>query len=86
MKLKDGFVLRQVAGQTIVLPTGANVDLNVMITLNETGKVLWNCLERGAEESELVQALLAEFDVDEAMAKSDVADFVARLREHDFFQ
>ena len=38
MKLKEGFVLREVAGQTVVLPASTDLDLNMMITLNETAK------------------------------------------------
>ena len=49
MKLKDGFILRSVAGETVVVPTGDDLDLNMMITLNETGKFLWEHLEKGAE-------------------------------------
>ena len=45
MKLKSGFLLREVAGQVVVLPTGGNLDLDMMITLNETGKFLWERLE-----------------------------------------
>ena len=40
MKLKEGFLLRNIAGQTVVLPAGADLDLNMMITLNETGAFL----------------------------------------------
>ena len=79
MKLKEGFVLRTVAGDTIVVPTGNTLDLNMMITLNDTGKLLWERLEKGAEEAELVAALLAEYDVDEATAKAHVAAFVEKL-------
>ena len=84
MKLKDGFVLREVVGQIVVLPTGDELDLNMMITLNSTGKFLWERLEKGATEEELVAALLAEYDVDEATAKSAVTGFVAKLNEHGF--
>lgn len=85
MKLKDGFLLREVAGETVVIPTGDTMDLNMMITLNETGKFLWQRLETGAEEGELVAALLSEYDVDAATAKAHVAAFVGKLKEHDFF-
>lgn len=84
MKLKEGFILRQVAGQTVVLPTGADLDLNMMITLNDTGKFLWEKLEKGAEEAELVAALLAEYDVDADTAAKSVAAFVAKLNENGF--
>ena len=84
MKLKEGFILREVAGETIVIPSGDSLDLNMMISLNETGKVLWECLDKGAEETELVAALLAEYDVDEATAKTHVAAFVQKLKDNDF--
>lgn len=64
MKIKDGFLLHQVAGQTVVLPTGGELDLNVTITLNETGRFLWERLQNETDRESLVQALLAEFDVD----------------------
>ena len=44
MKIKDGFLLQDVAGNTVVLPTEG--DLNMMITLNETAKFLWEKLEQ----------------------------------------
>ena len=84
MKLKDGFVLRTVAGETVVLPTAGVTDFDMMITLNDTGKFLWERLAVGAEETELVGALLAEYDVTEELAAQSVAAFVARLKELDF--
>ena len=84
MKLKEGFVLREVADSIVVIPCGDDLDLNMMITLNGTGKFLWERLTEGAQEEELVQALLAEYDVSEEMAKQAVEDFVAKLKEHDF--
>ena len=85
MRLKDGFIMRDVAGQTVVLPSGEDLDLNMMITLNDTGKFLWNLLETDKEEADLVAALLAEYDVDEATAVAAVAGFVAKLKENGFF-
>ena len=84
MKLKDGFILRTVAGDTVVLPAAGVTDFDMMITLNETGKFLWERLAVGAEETELVQALLAEYDVSEEKAAESVAAFVARLKELEF--
>ena len=84
MKLKDGFILRTVAGQTVVLPTGGELDLNVMITLNETGAFRWEHLQDETDETALVAALLGEYEVDEATAKMAVENFVAKLRENGF--
>ena len=84
MKIKDGFILRSVAGQTVVLPTGDELDLNMMITLNETGTVLWERLQQDTDEAALVSALLAEYDVDEATAAKAVAGFVVKLNDNGF--
>jgi len=84
MKLKDGFILRTVAGETVVLPAAGVTDSDMMITLNETGKFLWERLAVGAEEADLVKDLLAEYDVTEEIAANSVAAFVARLKELDF--
>lgn len=84
MKIKEGFLLREVAGQTVVLPCGDGLDMNMMITLNDTGKFLWQLLEQGSDESALVAALLAEYDVDAQTAAKSVSAFVAKLKENDF--
>ena len=82
MKLKEGFILRTVAGETVVIPTGDDLDLNMMITLNDTGKFLWQQLEKGAEEAELVSALLAEYEVDGQTAAEHVALFIGKLEQY----
>ena len=86
MKLKEGFVLRTVSGETVALPTVGVTNLDMMITLNGTGKFLWEKLAVGAEKSELVDALLAEYDVDRERAEKSVDAFVARLKELDFLE
>lgn len=84
MKIKEGFLLRQVAGQTVVLPTGGDLDLNMMITLNDTGAFLWEKLQSDCDEADLVAALLKEYDVDEQTARESVAAFVKKLNAHGF--
>lgn len=84
MKLKDGFLLRTVAGENVVLPTGSELDLNMMITLNETGRFLWELLGSETTEDALVCALLAEYDVDRETAVRCVAEFVKKLDANGF--
>ena len=86
MKLKKGFVLREVAGETVVVPVNAELNFNGMITLNETAKVLWNILENETTEDALVKAILGEFNIDEATAQNDVALFVQKLKGLDFLE
>lgn len=84
MKLKDGFIMRTVAGETVVLPTGGVTDLDMMITLNDTARFLWERLTVGAEADELVQALRSEYEVTEEVATRSVNAFIDKLKERDF--
>lgn len=84
MKIKEGFLRREVAGQNVVLPGGDTLDLNVMITLNETGAFLWERMQSETNQEALVEALLGEYDVDRTMAADCVADFVKKLEDNGF--
>ncbi len=85
MKLKEGFVLREIAGECVVVSVNSAVNLDGMITLNETAKTLWRALEGGVDGiDELVGVLMAEYEVDEKMAHKAAESFVGKLRELDF--
>lgn len=80
MKIKDGFILKEIAGSSVVMPTGeALVDFNMMLTLNETGVFLWKLLQEGTEREKMLKAILEEYDVDEETAKADIDEFVDML-------
>ena len=80
MKLKDGFVLREVAGSWVVLPTGeATVDFNGMLSLNDCGALLWRALENGADKQDLIHTLLEEYEVEASLAEADVTAFIDKL-------
>ena len=82
MKIKEGFILREVAGSFIVVAVGEAVKTyNGVITLNETSAFLWNILVKGATEDELVDALLEEYDVEKVVAVKGVQSFINRLVE-----
>ena len=80
MKLKDGLILREVAGENVVLNVGSDVDLNGMITLNQTGCTLWKRLQEEAELADLTQALLDEYEVDEPTARAAAERFIEKLK------
>ena len=84
MKVKNGFILRQVAGQNVVLPVDADLNLNMMITLNETGAFLWENLQEETDTETLTAALLREYEVDAATARAAVDGLLAKLNNHGF--
>lgn len=82
MRLKDGFVLRDIAGSFMVVPVGKRTqEVPGVIALTESGAILWRRLEQGADEKDLVQALLDEYEVSEDQATADVRAFVEKARE-----
>ena len=82
MKIKEGFLLKEVAGNNVIIPVGNNlVDFSAMITVNETGAFLWKLLAEDTDIDSLVKAMTAEFDVDEALAREDITEFINVLKD-----
>ena len=85
MRIKDGFVLREVAGQAMVIATGeASKDFYGMIKLNETGKEIWQALQDGKIAEEIVVLLKDKYDVKSGQAENDVAAFIKQMEEMGF--
>lgn len=81
MKIKEGFILKDLGGQMVVVAVGnATQTLNGMIKLNDSGVVLWKKLESGATEDELKDALMEKYEISEETAKEDVSAFVNSLK------
>lgn len=82
MKIREGFVLRKVGKEQVVVAIGeAAALLNGLIKLNASGVVLWKRLEQGAQRSELADALLEKYDITREQAEADVDAFLKPLLE-----
>lgn len=87
MKIKSGFMMREVAGTYVAVAVGArSADFHGMVNLNETGAFLWKALEQGVEREQLVQSLLDNYDVSEEQAMNDVDKFIAMAVENGFVE
>ncbi len=87
MKIKDGFLLRNIAGNFVVVPVGKeNIDFNGMVSLNGTGAFLFEKMQAGITEEELIQALMQEFEVSEETAKEDVKLFIQKVEREGLFE
>lgn len=85
MRVNSGFVMRDVAGQTVIVATGeASKGFRGMIKVNAAGKVIWGALSEGLDEAAVVERVLDRFAVDRATAQADVAAFIADMRRHGF--
>lgn len=87
MKIKEEFLLREIAGNHVVVPIGeATLDFNGMMSLNETGAFLFEKLIKGASEEQLVEDLISTYDVERELAKKDVEDFIRKVEREDLFE
>ena len=83
MKIKNGFILRDVGGKTFVVAVGdRSREFKGMITLNATGKLIWKTLENEATVDDVVDAIAKEFECDDKeIVRADVVDFIAKLEK-----
>lgn len=85
MKIKKGFVVREVGGENVVVPVGEmSKTFHGMINLNETGAFLWKFFSEDHTIEEGVAALLNEYEVDEAIARVDVEKFAEIIQARGF--
>lgn len=77
MRVDKEFVLREIAGDYVIIPTGKTVlSFNGLISVNEVGAFLWEQLQKDITMEELLAAVLNEYEVDETTAKEDIQEFL----------
>ncbi|MCI7028451.1 MAG: PqqD family protein [Clostridiales bacterium] len=80
MKIRDGFVLRNVVDEFIVMPTGENIaKFEGAVVLNEVSAFVFRQLENAVSRDDLLTAIVNEFDVDEAVAAADLDELLAQF-------
>jgi len=87
MKVKEGFMIREVGGAYVVVPVGERSEqFNGMINLNEIGAFIWKTLEKGATREEVIEAMLEAYDVTKEIAERDADNFIDIMRENDILE
>lgn len=85
MRIKEGFVLRKVSDQYVVIATGeASKDFHGMIKLNKVGADIWQALMDGLTADEIVSKLVKQYDEEEATIKSHVQSFMNKMEQAGF--
>jgi len=83
VRIKDGFLLREIAGTHVVVPIGERViEFKGMMTLNDHGLFVWNMLQNECTFGEILSSILDDYDIDEDTAKTDLEEFLARVRKN----
>ncbi len=87
MKIRNGFVIREVGGKKYAVATGDSAQhFKGMLTLNDMGVTIFGLLKNKTTEEEIVDKILAEYEVDRATVEKDVNDFIAKLKEIDVLE
>ena len=84
MKIKNNYIFRKVAQESLLIPTGQTaLTIKGLIALSESGSMLYQKLQQDCSRDDLVAALRAEYDVSEAVALEDVEAFLNQMRQLD---
>ena len=84
MKRKEGFVLRTVCGEKVIVGEGLGaIDIGKLISLNDTSAWIW---EQAGDQGEfsvdsLTHALCENYEVDPAVAHADVEALLKQWKE-----
>ena len=87
MKIDRNFVLREIAGEYIIIPTGKTaLEFNGLITVNEIGMELWKMLQNEVTFDDLLKGIMEEYDVDDNQAEKDVVSFINLLKDNNLLE
>ena len=81
--IKPGYALREIAGECLAIPVGANTPTQDMIVLNPVSALLWKELESEKTLSQLITAVTNEFDASKEEVTADILDFINELKSLD---
>lgn len=83
MKIEKDFILREIAGDYVIVPTGKTAqEFNGLITVNELGAFIWKQLMEDTTVDRIVEAITEAYEVDEDTAKADTQEFIELLQNH----
>ena len=87
MKAKEGFVLRNIVNEHILMPVGDNIaKFKGTVLLNSVSAFVWEKLQNPISKADLLQAIVDNFEVDETTASADLDKLLVTLREYDVIE
>ncbi len=78
MKIKDGFVLREMCGEHIVAGEGIeHINFNKLISLNSTAAFLWNeVIGKEFTAETMAELLIGRYGIDKELALKDSENLI----------
>ena len=87
MKIRKGFLLREVGGEPVVVTVGETEGgFRGMISLNSTGAFIWKCLEQDTTQEEVLEKIIDAYPVDRETAANDLQRILSALRDHQILE
>lgn len=87
MKLKYDFAVREIAGEYVLIPMGgAALAFSGMVSTNAVGACICECLKSDTTPEAILDAVCAEFDIEEETARQDMLQFLQELRRAGLLQ
>ena len=82
MRVRDNFILRTIAQEQLLIPTGeAALSVKGLIALSESGSFLYQKLQNECTREDLISALTQEYDVPASVAGEDIDTFLDQMRQ-----
>lgn len=85
MRIAKEFILREIAGECVLVPTGATTqEFNGLITMSDTARFIWENMEKADSLDEMIEMILEEYEIDEETARKDAVGFISQLLQAGF--
>ena len=82
MKISENYIMRNVAGEVVIIPTGTAAQyFNGIISTNEVAAFIWQNIEKCDTPEDMLKLVLEKYDVEEEQAKKDVYGFLETLKQ-----
>jgi len=76
-------VTRKTGNEYILVPVANNIaDMNSVFTLNETGAFIWEHIDGERNTEDLIDCLVAEYEIGREEAESDVVSFLEDMNKY----
>lgn len=87
MKIKKELILREIAGDIILVPVGKTViEHNGLFLLNEVSGDIWKLIQQGKTKEEIIEAMIEMYDADPEAIRGDTEEFLGKLVEKDILE
>ena len=86
MKINNNFMLKKVAGEYMIIPTGNNnVNFSKIFNINETGAFIFEKLKDGKNKEEVLELMSKEYNASKDVLKNDIEEFIDELKKRGIY-